>query len=226
MSNFSVDKIILISIFLSFFLKAQSQDSVKLFYISKIVAGEKDSLRLTQCDHILYRGALVKVLFFRNEITVDSLFKSVSGWTKWKDSVILNIDISQQIYNKSDSIVIIPTHQFLCKTRGVRGSLPLNLEGEEKRIRNIKIKFISNPTSAVVYLVPKVIWERNPQLIAKNENALNQYKIANGITPVWSPVQEYVYIALFKYNGKYIDMQCSPTHKNPIDSVYADFIRR
>jgi len=169
---------------------------------------------------------LVKIVFMKNDMIYDSLFQEVTKYTKWKDSILFAVSISKQLYDNSDSIVISPTHKFFCVREGTRDILPLFSEGDENKIRNIKLKFISNPASSVVYLIPKIIWERNPLLAAKNENALNQYKLANGITPVWTPVQEYVYIALFKNKGKYIDIQCSPSYKNPIDSVYADFKRK
>src|SRR6266542_4581764 len=125
-------KMIFIPVFLLLFLKVQSQDSVKLFYISKITTSEKDSVQLAQCQNIEYRGATVKLLFLKNGIRIDSFSTSTTTYTKLEDSVILDILISQQLYDKSDSIVISPIHRFSCK--GVRGGL--FVEGEGKEIKN------------------------------------------------------------------------------------------
>ncbi len=98
-------KMIFIPVFLLLFLKVQSQDSVKLFYISKITTSEKDSVQLAQCQNIEYRGATVKLLFLKNGIRIDSFSTSTTTYTKLEDSVILDILISQQLYDKSDSII-------------------------------------------------------------------------------------------------------------------------
>ena len=97
-------------------------------------------------------------------------------------------------------------------------------KGSDKVVRNINLKLNSNPPGATVYLVPKLIWERTPLLAKlKNENLLGPYKVYNGITPIWTRAQEYVYVAVFKYKNQFVRVECSPTYTNPIDSVYADF---
>lgn len=214
-------------IFLAFFqTTAYSQDSLKLFYLNKVTNSKSDSLNLSECRKIIYKGTTVEINLFRNNEIINKFYAEASDFRFWKDSVFFSFNVSRSLYENIDSIAVHPLHHLVCEGRnGNRGPEKVEMEGSGNVIRNIDIKFYSNPPGAVVYLIPKLIWERTPRLI-KNDILLNRYRVYSGITPVWSKVQEYVYIALFRYNNKYRIIECRPTHFNPVDSVYADFLIR
>jgi hypothetical protein len=208
------------------FSSAWCQQSKSLFYTGSIKMKEKDSLEFSQCAKAQYIGADVKVLFFKKNILIDSLFTKANDYTTWHDTVSFTVNVPEILYNKSESVRIVPKHVVGCQVKGTRGTIEMNVPGDSKVDRRVKVKFKSNPAGSAVFLIPKFLWERNAALSARNEDALNKYRVVQGDTPVWCDVQEYVYISLFKRNNKYISLEYSANHKVAVDSVYANFTVR
>lgn len=209
-----------------FILKASAQDSLHLFYISKIYLTKDDSAEIVQCKKADYKSVSLRLdLFSRNNPT-ETLYVTGNNYRWWKDSVFFSYTAPAALYKSSDSVIIHPTFHVACSgLQGNRGVENVEAEGKESTVRNITLKFVSNPPGANVYLIPKMIWERTPGLNgkSKNENLLSRYTIYSGVTPVESTAQEYVYIALFKLNNRYVSVECSPTHFKTDDSVFANF---
>ncbi len=170
----------------------------------------------------------LEINLFGKSGNTQTLYATGKDYRWWKDSVFFSYNVPAALYRQNDSIIIHPTFQVACAgLKGNRGIENIEAEGKESTVRNIILKFISNPPGASVYLIPKMIWERTPALSkAKNETLLGHYAIYSGTTPVQSTAQEYVYIALFRYNNQYVPVECSPTHFNRVDSVYANFPKR
>ena len=213
----------LVSLFIS---GGYAQDSLHLFYISKITLTQSDSANIAQCTKKDYKSVFLQINLLSKTGSSETIYATGKDYRWWKDSVFFSYTVPAAFYRQADSIIIHPTFHVACtgvnKNRGVEN---VDAEGKESTVRNITLKFVSNPPGANVYLIPKMIWERTPGLNgrSKNENLLSRYTIYSGVTPVESTAQEYVYIALFKLNNRYVPVECSPTHFKTDDSVFANF---
>ena len=212
-------------LFSIFTLKAHSQDSLQLFYINKVILSQSDSATIAQCTKIAYKGVSLEITLFNKNGNPETLYTQGQNYRWWKDSVLFSYVVPAALYNESDSVSIHPTFQIACSgLNGNRGVENVEAEGRETAVKNIRVKFTSNPPGATVYLIPKLIWERTPALSkSRSQAALSRYVVYNGITPVQATAQEYVYIALFKYKNRFVPVECSPTHFNTDDTVFANF---
>ena len=219
-------KALLFALFTVLMMKASSQDSLHLFYISKVSLTKSDSADVAQCTKKEYKGVSLEINLLSKTGSTETIYTTGKDYRWWEDSVFFSYTVPAALYKQADSVVIHPTYHVACSgLKGNRGVENVDAEGKESTVRNITLKFVSNPPGASVYLIPKMIWERTPGLNgrSKNENLLSRYTIYSGVTPVESTAQEYVYIALFKLNNRYVPVECSPTHFKTDDSVFANF---
>lgn len=206
---------------------AFSQDQVTLFYINKIQLTQADSTALSACKTKEFKTVSLEIYVQDKNGKVDSIFSAGSDFHWWKDSVVFSYNIPKNLYQNNASISLHPVYQIACSgLNGNRGVENVEADGESNTVRNINVKFVSNPPGATVYLIPKLMWQRTPALSGKKDPAiLGRYLLYNGVTPVNAMAQEYVYIALFKFKDKFIPVECSPTHFKMDDMVFANFIQ-
>ena len=89
--------------------------------------------------------------------------------------------------------------------------------------RHILLEIKTEPEGAIVYLIPKIIWDRNPNILNTNyTKLLEKFRCYEGYTPLSLIVEEYVYVIVLKNdkNGKYKTAICKPKYKNRIEKVF------
>lgn len=201
-----------------------AQDNTHFQYLNSIRLTPQNEETLHKEPRAQYTGAFLAVYFFKQGRKVDSLFQDYTQFKKVGNEVLFDLELPNELMLSSDSLAIVPTHHFFIPSdSSTRGPRELDMDGAKDGVRIIKLKLISTPPGATVYMIPKIAWETEAQLRNKQEDALKPYVVSRGDTPTWYDAQEYVYIALFKMGDKFQDITCSPTHFNPVDSVKIKF---
>lgn len=214
---------VVVLLFLCQSLLGLAQEKAELYYLS---GKPETSPQLTaQCKNLHLNGVTFQVTFFTKnappkKIIADQKTSIISG-----DSILYILNVSKTDFDKSDHYTIHPIYHLVCKSdTSIRGS-GLDYDGDDQSSKKIALIFNSNPQGAEVYLIPQPVWAKVPTAL-KSSADFSAYKVYQHPTRVQkNDVQEYVYIAFFKYNGKTRQVVCSPTFRNPVDSVYADFSR-
>jgi hypothetical protein len=203
-----------------------AQENTHFQYLNTIQLSPQNDVTLHKEPTAAYSGAFLQVYFFKQSKKVDSFFQEFTRFKKSGNQVLFDLEIPNALLTGSDSMAIIPTHHFFIPKAGdssLRGDRVLDMDGPKDGVRIIKLKLISTPPGATVYMIPKLAWDMDAQLRNKQGAALKPYAVYRGDTPTWYDAQEYVYIALFRIGDKFQDITCSPTHFNPIDSVNVKF---
>ncbi|NVM65083.1 hypothetical protein FHW88_003387 [Mucilaginibacter sp. SG538B] len=198
-----------------------AQDTKKIYFVEKIDYSKLSAKLLDVSNLPKIASASVEVYFHDKEVITDSLTLHAQGIVTWKDSVAFILNIPENYLYHSKRISIIPIYHF--KKDGTKGNLPFYSIGLEKSVDPLLLKIKSNPPGAIVYLIPKFFWERDKQLSNFNQNSLFPYRVSEGNTNVTTYVQEFVYVAVFRYKNRYLTLQCSPNHLHKNDSVFIDF---
>ena len=219
-------KIKLLLFFLIYVHSIYSQATLKTFHISTANLLEVGSKQLLKCKTLKCTDGLASIRAFKQDSLILNNEIRISNISQWNDSILFSIEIAKQVFDNSDSILIKPSFKFACVEKEAdgtpRGTKFLEIRGDEKATKAIQVKFQSNPQGSVVYLIPKIAWERNPLLAKKDQEALRPFRIHGGLTPIWYTAHDYVYITLFKYKSNYSIIEFRANYNRPIDSVYAE----
>ncbi|SEO49043.1 hypothetical protein SAMN05192574_108272 [Mucilaginibacter gossypiicola] len=189
------------------------QQTTKIYFIQKLTS--KNSFAYS--DTARFKSAGAEVYQSIRGKKIDSLFIKADELLQWRDSVSFSLAVPNNFFSVGSMISISP---FLYLGSKTKGGISGYLQEKEQSIVQIKVKIKSDPSGAEVYLIPKLYWERNHQLAKYNLQALNPYRVNQGLTPVTTIVQEYVYITVFAYKKKFVISQFEPNHLNPMDSIY------
>jgi hypothetical protein len=87
------------------------------------------------------------------------------------------------------------------------------------------VRLTSKPPGAVVFLIPKVEYERNPGIkdnILKDPLVGARYRVQEGVTPVETTTREMVYIAIFVLSERAFigEADFRPGQKNEMSVVF------
>jgi hypothetical protein len=198
-------------------LRAFTQQNTKVYFIRPL----KPDLFKTPDQYkkdVIFRTVGATVYHIKGNKQSDSLFIVANDFSVWKDSIAFSLSIPNALMSEG-RIRINPI--YYPNKQNHKGDLPSYILGNEQTLNRIKLKIKSDPSGAIVYLIPKIYWEQQKRLSQYNADALAPYLVSAGTTTVYTYVQEYVYIAVFAYKKKYSAIQFAPNHLSPIDSIYA-----
>lgn len=203
----------ILSILLFFRLISVAQPK-EVFVIEKV----KDYRHVKGTKASIIVSVGVELYRVMNGAKIDSLYKPANYYNIWKDSIIFSFTAPASFSPEKNSIVIQPIYHYY-KNDNKSNSANYIL-GDDHTIELTKLKIKSDPSGADVFLVPRIIWERNSKLNHYDVNELTRYLISEGTTTVITHVQEYVYVAIYHYKDKFYPVLCAPNHLNGLDSVY------
>jgi len=192
----------------------------RLYFIEKVNIKELMKNAFPDIDKPQIASVAVELYSYKNGIKQDSLTLHADNLYTWKDSVAFRVNVPES-YFADQKISLQPIYHL--KKNGKKGNLPSYVVGNEQMVNPLLLKIKSNPSGAKVYLVPKLYWDRNPDFAKFKTDALFLYQVSEGVTTVTTYVQEYVYIAVFKYQDRFLTMPCTPNHLHKSDSLFVDF---
>jgi hypothetical protein len=214
-------KLFYLFLFLFLYQSVSAQQEAKVFCLARVQPS--DSSLLQACKKLKVNSITVKILMYRGSVIRDSIYRDIYVLRQWKDSVTFSFMVPVTKMAGVDSMQVNPVYHFECDQGDQRGPTYIDKAGISAIQKFIHLKLKSDPTGAIVYLIPKYLWDTNARLRKKKAEALDEYRVAAGTTPVWTQAQEYVYITLFQTKKQFVSVQCSPVYSQPIDSVFAQF---
>ncbi|EHQ26994.1 hypothetical protein [Mucilaginibacter paludis] len=197
----------------------KAQEEIRLYFVQKINISPADKNKLNQLPNATYAGAMVSIYQLTAGVKTDSVLVEAEDFQRWKDTVAFSAAVPASFITNAPGLSASPLLHIVYSKPG-RGDFSLDIKGKEKPVSQIQLKIKSDPSGANVFLVPKIVWDRNPLFKRFDQSLLAHYNVYNGLTTVKVPVQEFVYVVVYSYNNHFKTIECRPSHLNPVDSVY------
>ena len=209
-----MNKISLIITFLVLPFGGLCQNMIRLYFNQKLPINQSNKVH-----NLRFQSVTAQIYLTKDRIKTDSIFIESDDFSIWKDTVSFSVAVPTSFINKAKEISMLPLYNttYITKTKGDK---PIQLRGKLETVNQIKLKIKSEPSGAIVFLIPKFLWERNPLFQKHDQNLLSHYIVASGPTTTYANVQEYVYIAVFLYKNIFKNIECSPNHISPVDSIF------
>lgn len=213
------------------FSTGYSQDSTRITLIykmdSSLIRFSKDTLAVKDCKMATYNHAAVTISTEGPDGLDEPLDIPYADSYQWEDSVMMILTLPAEVA-KAERLRVNPVYHFVCRDSQDTSRAfndPVIVNAGVKQERFVELKILSTPSRARAFLVPKLYWMRNPDLLnTVNQRKLDAFEVPQDRTPVTTHVLEYVYIVVFKLNNQYGKIEFRPNYiVRPKDQVSFDF---